>query len=75
MLLDQLGAATGLHGRVKTAGDPADRARKAVTMRIRAAVKAIGRHDETLARHLLNAVRTGRYCTYEPDVLVVWQRR
>ncbi|HEY1821601.1 MAG TPA: AAA family ATPase [Trebonia sp.] len=75
MLLDQLAAATGLHGRVKTAGDPADRARKAVTMRIRAAVKSIGRHDGALARHLLNAVRTGRYCAYEPDVPVTWQCR
>ena len=75
MLLDQLGAATGLHGRVRTAGDPADRARKAVTMRIRAAVKSIGRHDDALARHLLNAVRTGRYCAYEPDVPVAWQFR
>ena len=39
------------------------------------AVKAIGRHDDALARHLLNAVRTGRFCVYEPDVPVAWQCR
>jgi hypothetical protein len=44
-----------------------------VFARIRAAVKAIGRHDDALARHLLNAVRTGRFCAYEPDVPVTWQ--
>jgi hypothetical protein len=75
MLLDELGAATGLGGRPRSVGDPADRARKAVTMRIRAALTTIGRHDDALARHLRNAVQTGRLCSYEPEDPVVWQRR
>jgi tetratricopeptide (TPR) repeat protein len=68
----ELGAATGLHGS-RIAGDPADRARKAVTMRIRAAVRAIEAADPALARHLTNAVKTGRLCSYEPDIEVVWR--
>jgi len=60
-------------GRPRIVGDPAERARKAVTMRIRTAVKAIWVQDEALARHLANAVRTGRLCSYEPEPGVTWQ--
>ena len=42
MLASELAAAFGLGGRARMAGDPAERARKAVTMRIRAAIRAIG---------------------------------
>ena len=73
MLVDELAAAVGLGGRARIAGDPADRARKAITMRIRATIRSIARHDPVLARHLTNAVRTGRLCSYQPDVLVRWQ--
>lgn len=73
VLVDELAGAFGLGGRVRVAGDPAERARKAVTMRIRAGVKTIGRQDEALAQHLANAVRTGRLCSYEPEPGVSWQ--
>ena len=73
MLIDQLAGAFGLGGRPRFAGDPADRARKAVTMRIRAAISTIGRHDETLGRHLAITVRTGRVCSYQPESPVSWQ--
>ena len=49
-----------------------DRARKAVTMRIGAALRAIEAADPALARHLRNAVKTGRSCTYRPDGDVTW---
>jgi tetratricopeptide (TPR) repeat protein len=73
MLIDELAAAVGLGGRSRIAGDRADRARKAVTMRIRAAIRTIERHDPALARHLTNAVHTGRLCSYQPDLPVTWQ--
>jgi AAA ATPase domain len=72
-LAHELAAAVGLGGRARIGGDPADRARKAVTMRIRAAIRTIGAHDPALARHLTNAVRTGRLCSYEPEEPVHWQ--
>jgi hypothetical protein len=72
MLASELAGAFGLGGRVRVAGDPAERARKAVTMRIRAAVSTIGKQDEALARHLANTVRTGRLCSYEPEPGIVW---
>ena len=60
LLADELAGALGLGGRARIAGDPTERARKAVTMRIRAAIATIAAQDEPLARHLRNAIRTGR---------------
>jgi hypothetical protein len=74
-LLRELSAALGLGGRARRLGDDADRARKAVTMRLR---DVIGRLDEplpALARHLRAALRTGRTCAYDPPEPVSWQVR
>ena len=57
---------------LRIAGDPTERARKAVTLRIRAAIETIAAHDEPLARHLRNAVKTGRVCSYDPESPVAW---
>jgi len=73
MLADELAGALGLGGRVRFAGDPAERARKAVTMRLRAAISTVAEQDEILARHLRNAVRTGRLCSYQPEGTVSWR--
>jgi hypothetical protein len=73
MLAAELAGALGLGGRTRFAGDPAERARKAVTMRIRAAISAVAEQDDGLARHLRNAVRTGRLCSYQPEEAVSWQ--
>jgi len=42
-------------------------------MRIRAAIGAIEGQDPVLAQHLRNAVRTGRYCSYQPEGGRRWQ--
>jgi hypothetical protein len=73
MLADELAGALGLGGRARFAGDPAERARKAVTMRIRAAITAIAAQDDALARHLRNTIRTGRLCSYQPESTVSWR--
>jgi hypothetical protein len=73
MLAGELAGAFGLGGRARMSGDPVDRARKAVTMRIRSAVRIVEAADPALGRHLRNAVRTGRTCVYEPDASVVWR--
>jgi len=49
-----------------------ERVRKAVTKCIREDIARIGRHHETLARHLDNAVRTGTFCVYLPERPVEW---
>ena len=68
----ELAAALGLGGRARAAGDPVERARKAVSMRIGAAIKMIDDVHPTLGRHLRASVRTGRHCTYEPEEDVRW---
>ncbi len=73
MLASELASALGLGGRARIAGDPAERARKAVTMRIRGAIRAIAVQDDALARHLRNTIRTGRLCSYQPEGPVSWR--
>jgi hypothetical protein len=71
-LVQQLSEAFGIAGRVRDRGSSAERARTAVTYRIRAAIRRIADVHPELARHLDNAVRTGTWCSYRPDVAVAW---
>lgn len=71
-LVRELAAAYGLGGRARTTGDQAERARKAVAMRIATAIKAIREVHPALARHLELAVSTGRFCVYRPEEAVTW---
>ncbi|HWD00940.1 MAG TPA: AAA family ATPase [Amycolatopsis sp.] len=72
-LLAQLSAAYGLGGRPRRAGSPAERARTAVTARIRATIDRIGKAHPDLGRHLRAAVRTGTLCVYEPETPHTWR--
>jgi len=69
----ELAAALGLGGRARTLGDPAERARKAVSARIRDAVKAVGVCNAGLGDHLQASVRTGTFCSYAPASPVRWR--
>ncbi len=71
-LLEHLEQITGLGGRVRTGISPAERARKAVSARIRDAIGRVGSHHPELAAHLAAAVSTGATCTYEPEKPIVW---
>jgi hypothetical protein len=68
----ELAAAFGLGGRERLAGDRHERARKAVAMRIRTALRAIGEVHPALGRHLQASVATGRFCVYRPEQPVEW---
>ncbi len=71
-LVEQLSGAFGLGGRARTAGSSAERARSAVTARIRAAIRKLADLHPELGRHLANAVRTGTWCSYQPETDVHW---
>jgi hypothetical protein len=60
----QLAHAHGLGGRVRAAGAPAERARQAVTWRIRQSVGRVERVHPLLATHLRRFIRTGTFCSY-----------
>ncbi len=72
-LTEQLAAACGLGGRPRTAGDPAERVRKAVTNQIRRALDRICAAHPELGHHLTNALRTGFVCAYRPEHPVAWR--
>jgi tetratricopeptide (TPR) repeat protein len=65
-LVDQLSAAVGLGGRARRLGDPGERARKAVSARIRDAIARIDAVHPALAAHLRESVTTGTFCSYQP---------
>lgn len=71
-LLQQLSAAYGLGGRVRRTGSSAEKARTAVTARIRDAIRRLGALDGELGRHLDRSVRTGAFCSYAPEMPVSW---
>jgi hypothetical protein len=71
-LIEQLSQAVGLGGRQRTSGGAAERARAAVTHRIRSAIRRIADIDPALGQHLLNAIKTGTWCSYQPDPHTVW---
>jgi hypothetical protein len=70
---DALSSAYGLGGRARRAGDQAERARSAVTWRIRSAISRVDAIHPALGRHLRNSVRTGTFCAYMPEQPVNWQ--
>jgi tetratricopeptide (TPR) repeat protein len=72
-LLAELSSAYGLGGRARRTGDPAERARSAVTQRIRDALARIEGEHPGLGGHLRRAVKTGTFCAYEPDGPVDWE--
>jgi non-specific serine/threonine protein kinase len=65
-LTEQLAAAVGLGGRNRRIGSGAERARSAVTKRIKSSIKRIGETIPSLGSHLATRVRTGYFCSYSP---------
>jgi hypothetical protein len=68
----ELAAALGLGGRDRGLGDPSERARKAVTERIRYSMARIAAVHPELAGHLQASVTTGSSCVYLPAEPVTW---
>jgi hypothetical protein len=71
-IVDHLSAALGLAGKARKQGGTAERARSAVTHRIRGAVRRIAEVHPPLGRHLEVSVSTGTYCRYQPEQPVHW---
>jgi hypothetical protein len=71
-IVEALSGALGLGGRSRRLGSGAERARSAVTWRVRSAIRKIATAHPRLGRHLENSVRTGTFCVYQPEVPVEW---
>lgn len=67
VLLAELRSVTGLGDRIRPAsGDQAERARKAVSARIRDTLRKLAEVAPRVAAHLDRSVTTGLRCTYDP---------
>jgi pimeloyl-ACP methyl ester carboxylesterase len=66
-LSTELARAVGLQGRDRRAASSAERARVNVTRTIRIAIGRIKEHDSGLATYLDKTIRTGTFCSYQPD--------
>lgn len=71
-VLEELSRAAGLRGRSRELGSAAERARSAVTWRIRSAIKKIRAAHPRLGQHLANSIRTGTFCVYAPETAIDW---
>ena len=74
-LAEQLASAVGFGGRNRTIGSAAERARCAVTKRIKSSITRIGEAIPSLGSHLAARVKTGYFCSYSPpsERLVAWE--
>lgn len=66
-LVHQLAASTGLGGRPRQTGSPAERARVNVTKSIKSTLDRLEAQLPALAHHLGTTIRTGTFCAYVPD--------
>lgn len=63
----ELASAVGLGGRDRPSDSAAERARVNVTKAIRSAVRRVEEHSKPLGQHLERTLRTGTFCSYQPD--------
>jgi hypothetical protein len=74
-IAEQLATAVGLGARDRRSSSDSERARSAVTKRIKEGIHRIGKVIPSLGRHLAARIKTGYFCSYNPhpDRLVAWK--
>jgi AAA ATPase domain len=72
-LVEALSAAYGLGRRARRLGDAGERARKAVTARIRDSLARLDQRHPALAKHLRQSIHTGAVCSYQPPEPTSWE--
>jgi TolB-like protein/Tfp pilus assembly protein PilF len=71
-LLDNLTSSLGLGGKARNIGSSVEKARSAVTWRIRSSIKKIEQVHPNLALHLSKSIKTGTFCSYQPELSINW---
>jgi hypothetical protein len=71
-LIEHLSAAIGQGHRTRRSAGSAERARSAVTHRIRATIRQIVKLHARLGAHLGHSINTGTYCSYRPERSTTW---
>jgi non-specific serine/threonine protein kinase len=75
LIAQHLAFAIGLGGRDRKTSSEAERARCAVTKRIKQSIQKIGDAIPALGHHLTARIKTGYFCSYNPhpDRPVTWK--
>ena len=66
-LTRELSRAVGLGGRNRKAASASERARQSITKTIKAVLERIAESDDALGGVLSRCIKTGNFCSYEPD--------
>jgi TolB-like protein len=72
-LLDHLSASLGMGRKPRAKGSSVEKARSAITWRIRNVIKKIKTSHPKLAMHLSRSINTGTFCSYHPEVHIDWE--
>ena len=72
-LVEALSAAYGLGRRARRLSAAGERARKAVTARIRDSLARLDQRHPALAQHLRQSIHTGAVCSYQPPEPTPWE--
>ncbi len=72
-LLQYLSESLGLNRKVRQTGSTVEKARSAITWRIRNAIAKIEPHLPVLGAYLSNTIKTGTLCCYQPDRNMNWK--
>lgn len=72
ILLEHLSQVTGMSSKIRKTGSSLEKARSAVTWRIRSSIKKIEKVHPKLAKHLSNSIKTGTFCSYVPETPHHW---
>jgi hypothetical protein len=71
-LVEHLATALGIGGRARRSAGSVERARSAVTQRIRGTIRSLAGVHPEFARHLERSVVTGVFCAYRPEHPITW---
>lgn len=71
-LIDHLSKNLGLNGRIRKVNSKVEKARSAVTWRIRNTISKIKEIHEPLGKHLGASIKTGILCSYIPENETKW---
>jgi tetratricopeptide (TPR) repeat protein len=74
-LTRELSRAVGLGGRDRRAGSASERARQSIGKSVKTVLERIAQNDSALGDVLTRRIRTGTFCSYQPDPIspIVWE--
>lgn len=71
-IISHLSKSLGLKGVPRKEGNTVEKARSAITWRIRSAISKIEKVNAPLGKHLTNSIKTGTFCAYMPEQEFPW---